>query len=127
MSNSNSMSSIAKQKPQQDLPELPVGQNNHNNNNNNGGQHHETNTNLVQNGSSNSSSRSTKSSTTPLKKYQTITKHKGEFSLELNDDDDDRNGDIHIKLTAHQDLDDLLNQPVGMPPPRKNINTYSIG
>lgn len=60
------------------------------------------------------------------KKFQTITKHKGEFSLDLNDDDDDRNDQIQIKLTKHSDLDELLNQPVEMPPPRKNVSSYPV-
>lgn len=63
--------------------------------------------------------------TTP-KKYQTITKSKGEFCLDLNDDEDDRNGDIQIKLAPHSGLDELLNQPVEMPPPRKNNHTYPM-
>ena len=49
------------------------------------------------------------------KKSQMAVKQKGEFCLDLKDDDDDRNGDIQIKLTTHQDLDELLNQPIGLP------------
>ena len=73
------------------------------------------------------------------KKFQTITKQQskhhqiqqhqqkqGEFCLDLKDDDDDRNNDIQIKLTPHSDLDELLNQPVEMPPPRKNVNSYPM-
>jgi hypothetical protein len=69
-------------------------------------------------------------------KFQTMTKResrdmpalrkKGEFSLDLPGDDDDRNGDIQIKLTKHSDLDELLNQPVEMPPPRKNVSAYPV-
>lgn len=117
MPSSSSLSSLAKKKKQEEeMPELPVGQNNHSNGI----------------GASDSSSgpfgsqNGLRSKNATPKKYQTITKHKGEFSLELNDDDDDRNGDIQIKLTAHQDLDELLNQPVEMPPPRKNQHSYPI-
>ena len=55
---------------------------------------------------------------TPVKKV--------EFSLDLKDDDDDRDGFIPVKLTPHQDLDELLNQPIGLPPPRKNLTIYPI-
>ena len=58
------------------------------------------------------------------KKSQMAVKQKGEFCLDFKDDD--HNGDIQIKLTTHQDLDELLNQPIGLPPPRKNLNTYPM-
>ena len=41
---------------------------------------------------------------------QPAPKQKGEFSLDLKDDDDDKDSVIPIKLTPHQDLDELLNQ-----------------
>jgi len=114
MPSSSSLSSLAKnKKKEEEMPELPVGQNNQAN-----GLGGEIGGQFAQNGS--------RSKNATPKKYQTITKYKGEFSLELNDDDDDRNGDIQIKLTAHQDLDELLNQPVEMPPARKNLNSYPI-
>ena len=52
-----------------------------------------------------------------------VTKAKGEFSLDLKDDDDDQSSVIPVKLTPHQDLDELLNQPIGLPP-RKNVTSY---
>ena len=57
---------------------------------------------------------------------QPAPKQKGEFSLDLKDDDDDKDSVIPIKLTPHQDLDELLNQPIGLPPPRKNLTNYPI-
>ena len=56
----------------------------------------------------------------------TVVKQKGEFSLDLKDDDDDRDNFIPVKLKPHQDLDELLHQPIGLPPPRKNMNVYPI-
>ncbi len=109
---SSSLSSLAKnKKPVEEMPELPVGQNNQAN-----GMGGEIGGQFAQNGS--------RSKNATPKKYQTIPKR--EFALELNDDDDDRNGDIQIKLTAHQGLDELLNKPVEMPPARKNFNSYPI-
>jgi len=117
MPSSNSLPAMGKKKNQEnEMPELPVGRNNLINGmvgvSENGG--------FVLNGSM-------PKNATP-KRFQTLTKPppKGEFSLELNDDDDDRNGDIQIKLTAHKDLDELLNQPVQMPPPRTNVHSYPI-
>lgn len=57
---------------------------------------------------------------------QHLPKVKGEFSLDIKDDDDDREPVIPVKLTSHHDLDDLLNKPIDLPPPRKNITTYPI-
>ncbi len=108
---SSSLSSLAKNKPVEEMPELPVGQNNQAN-----GMGGEIGGQFAKNGS--------RSKNATPKKYQ--TRPTGEFSLELNEDDDDRNGDIQIKLTAHQGLDELLNQPVEMPPARKNLNSYPI-
>jgi hypothetical protein len=54
---------------------------------------------------------------------QPAPKQKGEFSLDLKDDDDDKDSVIP---TPHQDLDELLNQPIGLPPPRKNLTNYPI-
>lgn len=52
------------------------------------------------------------------------TKPKGEFSLDIKDDDDDINVVQTPKLETHKDLDELLNQPVGLPP-RKNTITFT--
>lgn len=53
------------------------------------------------------------------------TKSKGQFSLDLKDDDDERDMTPQIKLEPHKDLDELLNQPVGLPP-RKNLISYPV-
>ena len=37
-----------------------------------------------------------------------------------------QNGVIQVKTTQHKDLDDLLYQPIELPPPRKNVNSYPI-
>lgn len=55
-----------------------------------------------------------------------VTKQKGQFTLDIKDDDDDRDGFIPVKLTPHQDLDELLNKPIDLPPPRKNLTTYPV-
>lgn len=126
--NSNSLSSITSSKNgQQCLPEAPAF-NGHNSSN--GQQFHgnkplEQEQQLQQQMQSAQNVRLPSRNITP-KKFQTITKHKGEFCLDLKDDDDDKNNDIQIKLTPHSDLDELLNQPVEMPPPRKNVNSYPI-
>ena len=59
----------------------------------------------------------------PTSSSSVATKTRGEFSLDLKDDDDDQSSVIPVKLTPHQDLDELLNQPIGLPP-RKNITSY---
>ena len=66
------------------------------------------------------------SQTQPIHSTQTMVKQKGEFRLDLDDDEDEQNGVIPVKCTPHQDLDDLLYQPIGLPPPRKNVNSYPI-
>jgi hypothetical protein len=53
-------------------------------------------------------------------------RQRGQFHLDLKDDDDDRDGIIPVKLTAHPDLDELLNKPIGLPPPRKNVTTFPV-
>jgi cytoskeleton-associated protein 5 len=84
---------------------------------------------------SSSGSRSSRIGTTPKKItsrsdtqpiHTTQTKQKGEFCLDIPDDDDEQNGVIQVKTTQHKDLDDLLYQPIGLPPPRKNVNSYPI-
>ena len=50
-----------------------------------------------------------------------VTK-RGEFQLDLKDDDDDSRQMAPLKLAQHKDLDELLNQPVGLPQ-RKNVTT----
>lgn len=52
--------------------------------------------------------------------------HRGEFHLDIKDDDDDRDGIIPVKISAHKDLDDLLNQPVVCPPPRRNVSAIPV-
>jgi hypothetical protein len=98
---------------------------NTNNNNQNNSFNNENNDNMntkQTNGSSSINSRTmTRPNTTPKK-----LKQQGEFRLDLKDDDDDQNGYVPVKLTPHQDLDELLNQPIGLPPPRKNVIAYPI-
>jgi cytoskeleton-associated protein 5 len=53
-------------------------------------------------------------------------KPKGEFSLDLKDDEESSENVIPVRLTSHQDLDELLNKPVDLPPPRKNLHAYPI-
>ena len=75
-------------------------------------------------------------SATPKKNPQSLTqpihssvahvKQKGEFCLDLADDDDEQNGVIPVKCTPHQDLDELLYEPIGMPPQRKNTTSYPM-
>ncbi|RNA27578.1 cytoskeleton-associated 5 isoform X1 [Brachionus plicatilis] len=55
-----------------------------------------------------------------------LPKVKGEFSLDIKDDEDDKDPVIAVKLTSHKDLDDLLNKPIDLPPPRKNMPPYPI-
>ncbi|CAF0735545.1 unnamed protein product [Brachionus calyciflorus] len=55
-----------------------------------------------------------------------LPKVKGEFSLDIKDDDDDKEPVIPVNLTPHHDLDDLLNKPIGLPPQRKNIPNYPM-
>ena len=55
-----------------------------------------------------------------------LPKVKGEFSLDIKDDDDDKDPVISVNLTSHKDLDDLLNKPIDLPPPRKNLPAYPI-
>ena len=52
---------------------------------------------------------------------------KREFTLDdFNDDEDDRDQIVAaVKLTAHHDLDDLLNKPVELPP-KKNVKSYQV-
>ena len=65
-----------------------------------------------------------RSDTQPI--ISTQTKQKGEFCLDIPDDDDEQNGVIQVKTTQNKDLDDLLYQPIELPPPRKNVNSYPI-
>lgn len=67
-----------------------------------------------------------KTSPTSTTGASTTTRHRGEFHLDIKDDDDDRDGIIPVKISTHKDLDDLLNQPIGLPPPRRNISAIPV-
>jgi hypothetical protein len=57
-----------------------------------------------------------------------ISKTKGEFQLDIKDEDDDDATSkqlVQVKLEPHKDLDDLLNKPIGLPP-RKNPIALSV-
>lgn len=56
----------------------------------------------------------------------TTGRSRGEFHLDIKDDDDDRDGIIPVKISTHKDLDDLLNQPVMCPPPRRNVSAIPV-
>ena len=56
---------------------------------------------------------------------QSQPKPRGEFSLDIKDDDDEKDPSIQIKLTPSNDLDELLNQPIGLPP-RKVTSHYPV-
>jgi len=120
MPNSSSLSALSHQQQQQqniaNQQQQPLSNNlSHNSNNS-----FEENTNSRPVNGINSRTMS-RPNTTPKK-----LKSQGEFRLDLKDDDDDKDGYIPVKLTPHQDLDELLNQPIGLPPPRKNVIAYPI-
>lgn len=110
--------------------------------NNTNGNHNGSNdekTNGMNNGSQKPSS-ATMTRTTPTKRINSVTqltqnispsppqinaKPKGEFSLDLKDDENDNTAVYEVKLTPHQDLDDLLNPPICLPP-RKNTTHYPV-
>lgn len=52
-----------------------------------------------------------------------ISKTKGEFQLDIKDDEDDGKEIAPVKLAPHKDLDELLSMPISLPQ-RKNLSTY---
>jgi cytoskeleton-associated protein 5 len=100
--------------------------------NGNGFNNEEKSTTMSNNGRQTPRSGNTPSKKGPQSQTQTIfpiqavIKQRGEFHLDLADDDDEQNGTIPVKCTPHQDLDELLYQPIGLPPPRKNVNSYPV-
>jgi cytoskeleton-associated protein 5 len=71
------------------------------------------------------SSLNNSSSSSQPTQIQSQPKPRGEFSLDIKDDDEEKDPTIQIKLTPSNDLDELLNQPIGLPP-RKVTSHYPV-
>lgn len=112
--NSSSLSALSQPQQQQ-----PVNNNTSHNSNNSFSEENVNNRSL-------SNGINTRTMTRPNVTPKKASKPQGEFKLDLKDDDDDKDGYIPVKLTPHQDLDELLNQPIGLPPPRTKVIAYPI-